>query len=185
VSRAPLAERITAEQFLGLPESKGEELVDGQIVFTMRGVLNSLVGGDLLYRIRSRPEFEDPNWVFAPGCGLRINELTVRNPSLMVIRRDQLPKLDDRFLEVVPKLLVEVTSPIRKPNDLERRLAEYKHLDIPLIWVIDTTSRSVVVHGANRPSIELGPDGALDGEDVLPGFRQPLTDLFEAADEVQ
>jgi hypothetical protein len=37
------------------------------------------------------------------------------------------------------------------------------------------------VLGATRPRTELGPDGVLDGEDVLPGFTCSLQELFDAA----
>lgn len=46
------------------------------------------------------------------------------------------------------------------------------------MWVIDPGQRKGVVYRSLVEVRELGPDDMLDGEDVLPGFRCPLRDIF-------
>jgi len=38
--------------------------------------------------------------------------------------------------------------------------------------------RRVRVHRPGRPPRDLGEAGAIDGEDVVPGWRLPLAELF-------
>ena len=44
------------------------------------------------------------------------------------------------------------------------------------------STRRAHVLGANRTRVELGPEGTLDGEDVLPGFACTLAELFASAE---
>jgi hypothetical protein len=47
-----------------------------------------------------------------------------------------------------------------------------------VIWIVDPQRRRVVVWNADRTYQELHASDTLDGGDVLPGFRLPLTDIF-------
>jgi hypothetical protein len=47
--------------------------------------------------------------------------------------------------------------------------------------VIDPESRSAHVHRLDGTALDLDEDGVLDGEDVLPGFRCRVGDLFPVA----
>ncbi len=49
---------------------------------------------------------------------------------------------------------------------------------VRLVWVVDPQSRLVTVHRPDGTGEVLSRHVALDGEDVLPGFRLPLADLF-------
>ncbi|HEV8637960.1 MAG TPA: hypothetical protein VG370_27400 [Chloroflexota bacterium] len=43
------------------------------------------------------------------------------------------------------------------------------------------TAQQLLEPADDRSSAELTAEGALDGEDVLPGFRCPLRELFPAS----
>jgi Uma2 family endonuclease len=49
---------------------------------------------------------------------------------------------------------------------------------VPLVWVLRTRRKTISVHRSGREVIVLGIGDVLDGEDVLPGFRLPLAELF-------
>jgi Uma2 family endonuclease len=47
-----------------------------------------------------------------------------------------------------------------------------------LVWVVDPKRRQAQVYRADGSGVILGEDGVLDGEDVLPRFALPLTDIL-------
>jgi Uma2 family endonuclease len=49
---------------------------------------------------------------------------------------------------------------------------------IPLVWLIYPNLQKVRVIRPEGPPSEFGPDGILTGEEILPGFRCPVSDLF-------
>ena len=188
---APATEHlITAEEFLHMKEQEGAELVDGRIVDVPMGSMSSWLGGELLFLIRLFLKTNDVGWVFPQELGMAIwpdRPRRVRKPDLAFVRHGRLPggKPEEGWLSVAPDLAVEVVSPGDTVQDLEQKLDEYREAGIPLIWVIYPVTRRAHVLGSNRARVELGPDGILDGEDVLPGFKLPLAELFEAAEAVQ
>jgi hypothetical protein len=51
-------------------------------------------------------------------------------------------------------------------------------LCVSLLWVIYSDTQTARVHRPTNAETMVLPDGYLDGEDVLSGFRMPLADLF-------
>jgi len=68
--------------------------------------------------------------------------------------------------------------PCDRGTDGYDKVGEYLEAGVRLIWVIDPRHGRAVVHRSLSDVRELGPDGVLDGEDVLPGFRCALRDLL-------
>ncbi len=180
MTTTPSAEPITAERFLHMPENEGAELVDGRIVEVPGSALASWLAGELFYRVWTAAR-GSRIWIFPPGTGLQLGAATVRKPGLTVVSRQKLPRLDDLWLTVVPDLVAEVVSPGDEAEDLERKLLDYREAGIPLIWVIypNTHTAQVLTLDAR---FDVGPDGVLEGRDILPGFSCSLHDLFAAAE---
>jgi len=67
------------------------------------------------------------------------------------------------------------------PDGERRELVQaldWLHAGVRLVWVVDPGSRTATVHREGGQGLLLTGDAELDGEDVLPGFRLPLPDLF-------
>jgi Uma2 family endonuclease len=76
--------------------------------------------------------------------------------------------------------VAEVDSPGDVAERLDRKPADHRAAGIPLVWVIYPDTRTAWVYRGERAEF-IDADGALDGGDVLPGFRLPLADPFAAA----
>jgi Uma2 family endonuclease len=84
----------------------------------------------------------------------------------------------EKFLRGSPDLVVEVLSPWDRSARLHEKLADYFSSGARLIWIIDPADRSAHVYRTPEADRLLRVTDALDGEDVLPGFRLPLAELF-------
>jgi Uma2 family endonuclease len=105
---------------------------------------------------------------------------TVRGPDVAFIRADRLPEGADipGYLPFGPDLAVEVASPSDKRGEVERKIAENFAAGTRLVWRVDPAKRTVTARtpdGAVR--VYAGGDD-LDGGEVLPGFRVPVSKLF-------
>ena len=74
---------------------------------------------------------------------------------------------------------VEVLSPNDTQQEIDDKVDEYLSAGVALVWVIDPKPRTAAVHRSLTDVRTLGPDDALDGEDVLPGFRCALAEVVE------
>jgi Uma2 family endonuclease len=122
--------------------------------------------------------------LFAAETGFKLERDpdTVLAPDISFVSADRLPAagLPRGFLELPPDLMIEIASPSQSRPSVERKVVEYLDAGVPLAWVAWLTRRAVSVHRSGREMLALGIGDILDGEDVLPGFRLPLVELFRA-----
>jgi Uma2 family endonuclease len=113
------------------------------------------------------------------------NPYKVRKPDVMVFRRGRLGRLPRGLIKMAPDLAIEVVSPGDDAEKLAIKLQDYDRAAIQLVWVIDPVAREAhIFRRDERPEI-VKDDATLDGEDILPGFRLNLKELFELAAGVE
>jgi Uma2 family endonuclease len=177
------ARLMTADELLliRLPD-KRTELVRGRLlVREPGGARHGAVAMRLGYRIMAHAEAHDLGRVYAAETGFKLesNPDTVRAPDVAFITRDRLPEVEPQgYPSRVPDLAVEVLAHDDHPADTLEKVAQWLRAGVRLVWVVDSDKRTARVYRADGSESLLGPDGALDGEDVLPGFRCPLADLW-------
>ncbi len=174
---------MTAYQLLRLKlPDKRTELVRGRLlVRDPGGARHGAVAMRLGYRIMAHVEAHDLGRVYAAETGFKIesNPDTVRAPDVAVIARDRLPEVEPRgYPSWVPDLAVEVLAYDDHPADTLEKVAQWLRAGVRLVWVVDSERRNARVYRADGSESLLGADDALEGEDLLPGFRCPLAELW-------
>jgi Uma2 family endonuclease len=104
----------------------------------------------------------------------------VRKPDVSFVRYGRFPdeQLPAGFARLAPDLTGEVVSPGDTYEEVDGKVEEYLRAGVRLVWVISPTNRTVRVYRLDGSSSSVRADGELDGEDVLPGFRCRVADLF-------
>jgi Uma2 family endonuclease len=88
------------------------------------------------------------------------------------------PDLQAQYGEVPPLLAVDVLSPNDRLGRVLRRTRNYLAAGVVLVWMVDVETRNVTVHRlAQQPAI-VEEQEELSAEEVLPGFRCLVSDLF-------
>jgi Uma2 family endonuclease len=103
---------------------------------------------------------------------------TVRGPDVAFWSIKRQPEMPEGYFLIPPDLAVEVLSPDDRRGDVRAKIKEYVFYSVPLVWLVDPETRTVLVYRGNMRGTELGDDDALDGGDVLPGFSCKVADLF-------
>jgi Uma2 family endonuclease len=85
---------------------------------------------------------------------------------------------DANAWNVVPDLVVEVTSPTDRAEDQREKVVEYHQLGVRCVWVVYPKLRVVDVYDSSGSLRTFGPEGNLTGDPVLPGFQVNLGELF-------
>ena len=83
------------------------------------------------------------------------------------------------FVGSVPDLCVEIVSPSNRRGDIAEKVADYLGGGARMVWVIDPQRRTGEVHRQGSEPVRLGSSDMLEGYGVVPGFRTPLSALFE------
>jgi Uma2 family endonuclease len=71
-----------------------------------------------------------------------------------------------------------VLSPSDRPRQVLDRIGEYLEAGVRLVWVIDPEGRRATVHRSLSDVKTVDETGALDGEDVVPGFTCPVAAIL-------
>jgi Uma2 family endonuclease len=77
-----------------------------------------------------------------------------------------------------PDIHVEIISPDQSTRKARNSLLFSTAHGCPLGWLLDPYKKTIEVFRPGRPAERLAPDGVLEGEPVLPGFRLPATEVF-------
>jgi Uma2 family endonuclease len=81
---------------------------------------------------------------------------------------------------VVPDLAMEIVSPTNLAEEIDRKITDYFQAAVRLVWVFYPDSGRVYVYQSPTHVSILERTDILDGDEVLPGFRLPIAELYEA-----
>ena len=179
----PHAPLMTADELLhlNLPD-KRTELVRGRLVVrepagSQHGLVAMSIGAELaVYAKRIAA-----GGVFAAETGFRLatNPDTVRAPDVAFVTSERLPAAVTRgYPALAPDLAVEVLSPGDSPGEVLAKVADWLSAGTSLVWVVDPVRRLARVYRRDGSEVLVASDGALDGEDLLPGFSCPLASVL-------
>jgi Uma2 family endonuclease len=188
------AQRLTASEFFDFvhrPENAGRwfELEQGKVVeMPPPGLRHGVVCGNLAMILNLYVRQRRQGYVVSNDAGviLQRGPDTVRGPDIAYFEVSQrLGELNPKFAEEIPTLVVEVWSPSDRPGKMKRRIKGYLHAGIKMVWLIDPEERDVTVSRPGQEDEVLDQTQELTGDDVLPGFRCAVADLFYSAGDEQ
>lgn len=174
----------TPEDLLKMPDGDRYELVDGVLVEHNMSTMACWIAGELLVILSTFCRANRLGWVFPPDTTFRCfpsRPNNVRKPDVSFIRRGRFPNEilpTQGHTLLVPDLAVEVVSPNDEFEKVVSKVQEYLGAGVRLVWVVSPLTRTVLIYRADGSISGVRDGGELDGEDVVPGFRCPVRDLF-------
>jgi len=118
--------------------------------------------------------------VFESSTGFRLPGGNVRSPDVAFVARGRFERdeLPEGFSPVVPDLAIEVLSPEDRPRQVLDKIGEYLQAGVRLVWVVDPRKARAAIYRSLTDVREVGAGDALDGEEVVPGFRCVLGEIL-------
>ena len=185
-----VAERMTAEEYLALPEAASGRprlsLVEGELVVNEPTPLHSFVDHDLAFALSV--------WARAkPGRGrvlrpidVLLDESNVFGPDILWYSEGRAPARHGQPPSPMPDLAIEIRSPSTWRYDVGAKKAAYERHGLPELWLVDTAAEAVLVFRRSIPgartfdvALELDREAVLESP-LLPGFALAVAELFPA-----
>lgn len=159
------------------------ELIDGTLVEKHVCLAEALIATNLIIVLGAYVREHQLGIVTGPDSTLKMASGRIRLPDVSFIAMSRLadgmaPRA--RVPAMAPDLAVEVLSEGNTPEEIRQKLSEYFQSGTRLAWVIDPPTRTVSVY--RRPgaaTVVLCEFDSLDGEDVVPGFKLLVSELFQ------
>jgi len=182
-SYVPIMSPMTAEELLhwSVP-GKRAELVRGVLVVREpAGFRHGAVSAALTRLLGDHVATHRLGVVLAAETGFRLESDpdTVRAPDVAFVRQDRIPDPEPRgYAALAPDLVVEVLSPDDRPGKTLARVSDWLNAGCRLVWVVDPVRRLARVYRQDGSETVVAEAEALDGEDVVPGFRCLLGEVL-------
>jgi Uma2 family endonuclease len=179
---------MTTEQLLALPDDGRErwlirgELREGGMTRRNRG--HSRVEGKIAHLLHkwmeSRPEPRGEVLVGEAGVRLRRNPDTMVGVDVAYLspQTAEANPHDDRLIDGVPVLVVEILSPSDKEEDVDEKVRSYLEAGVGLVWVVKVTFRTITVYRGDAEPVLFNATQTISGEPHLPGFAVAVKDVF-------
>ena len=194
VQMATTARPLRAEDLPTIPvpnDVAGYELVAGELVPVMpAGMAHNEVAFALMSRLKDYQLATSSGlavWDSWFKLGLTRDPEQVRAPDVAYVKKERFQNLNGKLPAIAPfppDLAVEVYSSTneRKAQDFDQRVRDFLDAGIPLVWIIHPDARFATVFHPDGRARFLRETEWLDGEDVLPGLRISLEELFATMD---
>ena len=182
-----VAQRMTAEEFLDLPESppsQRHELVEGEVIVNEPRAVHGDVERDLLVALVNWTRAKAGRGAAALPRDVRLDERNVFAPDVLWYREERVWNRNDPAPYPMPDLAVEIRSPSTWKYDIGAKKSAYERHGLPELWLVDTVAEEVLVFRRSAPdrasfdvAVELGRGEALTSP-LLPCFALSLDELF-------
>ena len=179
---------MTAEEFIALPDDGVERMLIRGVLWekpmTRRNRKHSRANSRVAYFLEdwvdTQPEPRGEvvsgeagfNLTHGPDSGVGIDvayvsaELSAATPEATV------------YFDGPPILAVEILSPSDRQDEIDAKVELYLESGVRMVWVMNPRFRTVLVHRPDAEPELFAASRELVVDDVLPGFRVRVADLF-------
>ena len=175
---------LTADQLFQMPDDGYRyELVAGELrKMPPAGWEHGAIGGQLHGLLAHHIRQQDLGRIFCAETGFLIarDPDTVRAPDIAFIHKDHFPVVrpEEAFWPGAPDLAVEVLSPGDSVSEVDAKVKAWLEAGAAMVWVVNPQWRSVTVYRCASDIRMLTENEDLAGEDVVPGFRCRVGEIF-------
>lgn len=167
------------EKILGSSEY---EIVDGEIYERPmpnpeHGRIQLKLGSKLLAFVE-----ENKLGMVYTECHFELKKNLIRVPDVSFVSFERFPQDGEpggsRWL-IQPDLAVEIVSPSDVLHEVFKKIDEYFAAKVKQVWLISPEQKFLTVYRSRKDSTILTEEDELVSEDILPGFRLKLSDIFQ------
>ena len=176
---------MTADELLRMPDDGFRyELVKGELrKMAPAGHEHGRVAVRFTWRLAQYVETNQLGVVYAAETGFRLSTDpdTVRAPDIAFVSRERLEAVKNTsgFFPGAPDLAVEVVSPGDTYTEVEEKAMDWLAAGARMVLALNSRKRTVTVFRSLNDIVILGDDAILDLDDVVPGFKIAVKDIFD------
>jgi Uma2 family endonuclease len=173
---------MSGEELFRRPDLGPCELVDGRVVpLTPTGHGHASVEARFTMRLGAWAEQTGFGEILNGEVGIYIrrNPDTIRAADVALISKERLARCkSSSYLDIAPEIVVEVLSPHDRWSDVTEKLEDYFSAGVDRVWVADSRLRQIFAYRSPTEVCHFQEGEDLLDEELLPGFRLPLSYLF-------
>jgi Uma2 family endonuclease len=114
------------------------------------------------------------------GVILQRDPDTLYGPDVMFLAKRAFPLhlSTEGYWESIPTLVVEVRSKNDTQSEIDEKIRDYLAAGVELVWLAEPQRKVVSEHRPGAAAIERGLSDILTADDIIAGFRLPVSGMF-------
>ena len=177
----------TDDELLSLPRDGNKyEVMKGELVVSPAGIEHEEIGVRLIVALGKFVREQKLGIVCGSSAGywMKPEGYVPRNflsPDVSFIAKERLggaKRAPKKFFNGAPDLAVEILSPSDTIEKLHEKIVDYFENGARLIWVVNVEEQFVLIYHSSQPDQLLRSGDMISGEEVIPGFTVPVSELF-------
>ena len=178
-------QQVTADDLLRMPDDGFRyELVKGELrKMCPAGHEHGRVAMRFALRLGNHVETNNLGVVYAAETGFLISSDpdTVRAPDVAFVRQERVERVGKTkgFWPGAPDLAVEVVSPGDTHAEVEEKAIDWLLAGVILVLTFNPNKRTATAYRSLKDIKILDENSILDCDDVVPGFKVAIKDIFE------
>lgn len=160
---------------------KEYEVVDGQPEEkVMGGARHGGVGARLIIELGMHVKTHRLGGVYGPDTTFQIGK-NERLPDVSFVSAERIPEdgEPEGIWPIAPDLAVEIISPTDLYEKVNGKVKEYFAAGVRQVWVISPEHKTVAIYRSPTQVIILSEEDELISDDIVPGFRCRIKELFQ------
>jgi Uma2 family endonuclease len=181
---APVATGLTYDDLASFPDDHlRRELIDGELFVTPSPIVRHQLVVMRLSRALANHAADHGGFALPAPMDVVFSATNVVQPDVVLLGPERAHQLDlDGPVDIVPDLVVEVSSPSTRRLDLIKKRGLYERAGVPEYWFVDLEAEQVDVHRLDATGHYGAPDTfGVDGTLTClaaPGFELEVAGLF-------
>lgn len=175
---------VTADELLGMPEGgMRRELIRGEVrAMPPPGEEHSDIATEFARHLGNHVRAQGLGRVYSElGFRLASDPDTVLIPDIAFVRAERITpgKRNPGYRLGTPDLAVEVVSPGDSADEVEEKVFEWLMSGCGMVVVLNPRRQTATVYRSFKDVVVLNRNEILDGAEMIPGWKLPLSQLFD------
>jgi len=165
-----------------LDPERSYEIVNGQPEEKeMPGATHGVIGANLIIKLGVHVESKKLGVICAEASfKIGTNE---RIPDVSFVATDRIPEegVPETIWPISPDIAIEIISPSDLHDKVSEKVLEYLEAGVRQVWLVSSKLRSITIFRSLTDVQVFTGDSELVCEDLLPGFRCSLKEIFQTS----
>ena len=188
MTTAPTTTRpMTADELLKMPDDGFRyELVRGELIkMSPASRFHGVYAVSINISLGSHVKANRLGETHAADTGFELAYNHVRAPDASFVRAERVDVAPNTlgFFPGPPDLAVEVISPNDRLTEVNEKVADWLAAGTLAVVVVNPRNWTVRVHRLHTDAVILSEDDVLEVQDVVPGWRMPVAEIFRIGAE--
>ena len=181
----PATRPMTADELLAMPRDGFRyELVRGELrKMSPASHFHGEYAASMVISFGAHVKANGLGKAYTAEAGFRLAPDHVRVPDAAFVRKERVDAMRREYAHVFfpgpPDLAIEVISPSDRYTRVAEKTDEWLAAGTLAVIEVNPRNRTVGIHRPHGDVVTLGEDDVLEVQDIIPGWRMPVSEIFE------